>query len=385
MGFWATITGRELPPPHMVETPRPSARHRFAAVGSDFDTWNALVNGSAVAGKVSRLDASRVPAVKRARDLIAGTIATLPLHATNAAGQQIGHTLLDQPERLSGLVRSVTIARTIEDLLFEGSCLWLVVTRTSTGFPESVQRVEWGLWTQDTDTGVIRVKPGDVNALGREIPPEDCVVFTSPCDPLLIAGAPAIRNLIRLEATAALYADNPEAAEFFTPTDGVDPADDEEIETFLGKWQQARKSRSTAYVPAAVELHHAERMTAEELQLIAAREFAVTEVARLTGIDADWLSVNTTSRTYANAQDARRSFVDFVLAPYLHAIEERLSLGDTTPRGQKVRFNLDGFLRASTKERYEAHKIALDAGFLTIDEVRALEDLPPLDVSGAAA
>lgn len=384
MSFWSVLTGRdELP--STAEPPRPAARpRRRFAVGDDFETWNALVGGTAVAGRVSRADASRVPAVKRARDLICGTISTLPLQSVNADGRQVAQALLDQPEQLSGLVRSVTIARTVEDLLYDGASLWMVVLRDSTGFPTKVQRIEFGHWTQDTETGVIRVRPPDVNALGKEVAPENAIVFTSPNDPLLVAGAAAIRNLIRLEATAALYAEHPEAAEFFVASDGVDPADPEDIDRFLADWQSARKTRSTAYVPASVELRHAERMTAEELQLSAAREFSITECARLTGIDADWLSVNTTSRTYLNAQDARKSFVDFTLAPYLHAIEERLSLGDCTPRGQRVRFNLDGFLRASTLDRYNAHKVALDAGFLTVDEVRALEDLPPLDTGAAA-
>jgi hypothetical protein len=36
-------------------------------------------------------------------------------------------------------------------------------------------------------------------------------------------------------------------------------------------------------------------------------------------------------------------------------------------------------LRADTLTRYQAHKIALDAGFLTVDEVRHIENLPTLD------
>lgn len=40
--------------------------------------------------------------------------------------------------------------------------------------------------------------------------------------------------------------------------------------------------------------------------------------------------------------------------------------------------NVDALLRPDTKTRYEAHKIALDAGFLTVDEVRELENREPL-------
>ena len=45
------------------------------------------------------------------------------------------------------------------------------------------------------------------------------------------------------------------------------------------------------------------------------------------------------------------------------------------PRGQNARFVLDDLLRADTLERFQAYQIGLAAGFLTVDEVRAAEDL----------
>ena len=54
---------------------------------------------------------------------------------------------------------------------------------------------------------------------------------------------------------------------------------------------------------------------------------------------------------------------------------------DLIPRGQYARFTFESMLRADTLTRYQAHKIALDAGFLTVDEVRHIENLPTLDNS----
>jgi hypothetical protein len=39
--------------------------------------------------------------------------------------------------------------------------------------------------------------------------------------------------------------------------------------------------------------------------------------------------------------------------------------------------NVDALLRPDTKSRYDAHKVALDAGFLTVDEVREFENREP--------
>jgi phage portal protein BeeE len=55
------------------------------------------------------------------------------------------------------------------------------------------------------------------------------------------------------------------------------------------------------------------------------------------------------------------------------------AFSDLLPRGQVAKFNVDAFLRADTLTRYQAHAIALQSGFLTLDEVRALEDRNPIE------
>jgi hypothetical protein len=48
------------------------------------------------------------------------------------------------------------------------------------------------------------------------------------------------------------------------------------------------------------------------------------------------------------------------------------------PRGTDARMNIDALLRNDTLTRYQAHQIAIAAGFKTIDEVREDEKLAPL-------
>jgi phage portal protein BeeE len=69
-------------------------------------------------------------------------------------------------------------------------------------------------------------------------------------------------------------------------------------------------------------------------------------------------------------------FAEFTLLPWAKRLEATFSA--ELPRGTGMKVNMDGLRRADTKTRYEAHKIALDGGFLTVDEVREIEDRPPL-------
>jgi hypothetical protein len=322
-----------------------------------------------------------VPALKRARDLICGTLATLPLHATNANGERVDNPLLVQPESLKGLVRTVTVARTLEDLWYDSASLWMILQYNSAGFPTAVERIEFGQWTQD-ESGTIWVRGNEVKPnLDGRLP---VILFVSPNDPMLEAAAVVVRMAIRLSATSDMYADNPSATEYFTPSEGQDP-DDADIQVFLTAWNAARKARSSAFIPAGIERHEISMPTADEIQLIGSKEWCVKEVSNLTGIDPSWLAVNQTTRSYTNEQDIRRAFIELTCASYIAAFEQRLSLGDVTPRGTSVHLVLDGFLRANTKERYDSYLVAAQIGQIngvppvTGAESRELENRPSLN------
>jgi len=117
-------------------------------------------------------------------------------------------------------------------------------------------------------------------------------------------------------------------------------------------------------------------LTPAELQLLDVRKVNVISVARIFGIPARLMltSGDGDSKTYANMEQESILFVRHTLMPYMREIEAVLS--DLLP--DDVRFNVDGFLRPDTTTRYAAHKVAIEAGFLTVDEVRAIEGLNPL-------
>lgn len=117
-------------------------------------------------------------------------------------------------------------------------------------------------------------------------------------------------------------------------------------------------------------------LTPAELQLLDVKKVNTISVARIFGIPARLMltSGDGDSKTYANMEQESILFVRHTLMPYMREIEQALS----SILSDDVRFNVDGFLRPDTTTRYAAHKVALEAGFLTIDEVRAIEGLNPI-------
>lgn len=84
------------------------------------------------------------------------------------------------------------------------------------------------------------------------------------------------------------------------------------------------------------------------------------------------------SLTYKNLEQDMIRFNIRTLRPIAARIEA--AFDQYLFGGQYVRFNLDSGARADLKTRYEAHQIALnpESGWLTRDEIRALEEREPL-------
>lgn len=326
-------------------------------------------------GYTSRRVLMGIPAFRRAATLIAGTTGALPYHAYDKNNTRVDNPFLVQPERNLGTTKSVTFTHLAMDLLFDGSALLLIRERYADGYPKSAEYIPYNEWSQDERTGSVIYD-------GEKQDQADVCKFDSPFPGLSHDAAPTLALFGKIRETSFKYFESPQAREYFEPQEGQDPAP-EEIASFLADWDKARQAGVSAFVPSGVALKQLNQMSPEELTLNAANEYAVAEVSRLTGIDATWLSINVTTRTYANIIDERRNFIDFVLAPYIQSIEQRLSLGDILPQGTYCRASLDAFLRSDTLNRYQAHAIGLDKGFLTTNEVRALEARPPLEDAGA--
>lgn len=317
---------------------------------------------------ISRREALAVPAIKRARDLICGGIGQFPLILVGPDGKQQDWSLLTQPE--SGVARSVTMTRTVEDMLLTERAWWRTTHVGWHGKPAEVVKL-------DADT--VTVVPQYVNypegqaKVWPEIP--GLVRFDSPNGGLLTAST-GIRAYIALSRIAMQAVDGAPPIDWFTAADDEDDPEDDEVKEHLDDWAAARRKRRTAFVPRHLK-YNRDGYNPEQLQMSQAREFAITEIARLTGIDAEELSVSTTSRTYFNAQDRRRDRLESVLGPYMTAIEGRLSMEDVTPRGYITKFDTSSYLRLDDQAAAQTDATLINAHVLSPAEARDKRGLDP--------
>lgn len=371
MGLLATLFGR----PPVLAAELVTARTRRYELDIDSGvlygtpSLDDYIYGRA---KISRAEALGVPAIKRARDLICGGIGQFPLVLLDPDGKPTDWSLLKQPE--AGVPRSVTVTRTIEDMLLTERAWWTTTHVGWHGKPAEVSRLE---------AESVAIVPRYVNygygqaLVWPEIP--GLIRFDSPNGGLL--SSPAIRAYIALSRIAMQAVDGAPPIDWFTAAEDEEDPPDPEIEETLDDWATARRLRRTAFVPNHLK-YNRDGFNPEQLQMSQAREEAIKEIARLTGIDGEDLSVATTSRTYFNAQDRRRDRLEGVLGPYMTAVEGRLSMEDVTPRGYTTKFETSSYLRLDDQAAAQTDAILIGAKVLTPLEAR---DKRGLDPDGAPA
>ena len=119
----------------------------------------------------------------------------------------------------------------------------------------------------------------------------------------------------------------------------------------------------------------------ESSQAIDARRLAVEDIARAFNIPANMLNIPGTT-TYASVEQNNLQFITHTLRPIVQKLEDAFSpLMARVPGGETsfIKFNLDGLARADLNSRMSAYSTGLQAGFLTINDVRRLEDLSDIE------
>ena len=328
---------------------------------------------------ISRAEAMAVPTVARARNLIAGTIATLPIHLyRKSTGEELGSPRwLEQPDYRQP--RSVTLSATVDALFHFGVAYWEVteVYEGIDGRPSAFafvnnDRVSFNLNQNNTEVqnylvdGVARPNSG-VGSL---------VTFQGINEGILNNGGRTIRAALDLEKAAAIAAATPIPSGYISNSGADLPPD--QITGLLSQWKLARQQRSTAFLSASLQ-YHATSFSPKDMMYSEAAQLLSTQLCRLCNIPAYMASSDmNSSMTYSNVLDERRQFVDMTLKPLYAAVEDRLSMNDISNSQNYVRYSIDEtYLRSDALTRLAIIEKMLALNLITVDQARGMEDLTP--------
>jgi HK97 family phage portal protein len=328
--------------------------------------------------RVNPDQALRLSAVWSCVNLLSNTISTLPLKAHRRDGEEFTPPLLASPA--AGWTLSDWLEAIMRSLLLRGNAYGFVTARSGPRLsPTQVELV-------DPDLVSVTVEPnGEVSYRfrGQAVDPADLWhirAYRYPGSPLGLAPVTYASESIGLGLSTRRF-----GQAFFTdgamPTgvltipqqanqDMVDLVKNKLLSVTHGKREPLIVSGDTTWTQLSV--------APEQSQFLDSMRFNVTEICRIFGVPAAMVDGQSEdSNTYANLEGRSLHFLHYSLTPWLVRLENAIS--DLLPRGSFVKFTTGGLLKATTKERYDAYAVALDAGFRTVAEIRELEDLPPLE------
>ena len=152
------------------------------------------------------------------------------------------------------------------------------------------------------------------------------------------------------------------------------------VDGFDARHKGFRKSHKTGVLSGGAKYVQT-TMENDRAQFIDSRRMAVEDVARAFNIPPHLLGLPGTN-TYSSVEQNNIAFVTHTLRPIVQKLESAFTpLMANEPGGSTafIKFTLDGLLRGDANSRFSAYSVGLQAGYLTINDIRRLEDLPPVE------
>lgn len=124
-------------------------------------------------------------------------------------------------------------------------------------------------------------------------------------------------------------------------------------------------------------------LSADDAEMLASRRFSVEEVCRIFGVPPHMIGHTENSTSWGTGLEQQTlGFVKFSLRRRLKRIEQALEKQLLSARdraeGITIEFNLEGLLRGDSAGRASFYQSGLNNGWMTINEVRRLENMPPV-------
>ena len=380
MGLLQTLGIKSAEKPTIEAQYTPAVMTTNYGYGS-FNTGNTYgVNSSGI----DRNFALQVASVSRCRNLIAGVISGIDLALyKKSTGEKLGSPIwLEQPDMRQP--RSVTIASTVDSLIFYGCAYWRVTSLyADDGRPSGFEWVsnsrvtyttnKFGTEIEDYFVDGIKVPMGGIGSL---------VTFQGLIPGVLDTAGTTIRAAYDVQKAAAVSANTPMATTVLK-NNGAD-LPEAQVQGLLASWKASRASRSTAYLTSTLSVENI-GFSPKDMGYVDFSQYLATEIARSMNVPAYYISADmNNSMTYQNILDGRKEFMAYSLQPYICAIEDRLSMNDITNAANQVRFAVDdSFLRADARERLDLIEKMLNLDLIDVNQARSMEQLTPLGDTSA--
>jgi phage portal protein BeeE len=310
---------------------------------SQLDNFYAFTQGN------NRQRAMSVPAITRARDLLASVIGCTPLKMYNEMwnGEEMEEVDIAPRSWLRrldpALPNSTTFAWLFDDLFFTQRAFLAITKRSADGFPMAFQRMPSAMvLTQDQAGPVFFAPSKQIMFSGLPVDHRDVVQFISPIQGLLFTSPNAVLTSLKLEASRMRSASNSLPNGVLRQIGG-EPLSAEELQQLSQNFEACRMTNTVAALNEFVTYTETTTDPSKQM-LVEASEYQALEIARLANCPPYLLGVATGSYSYQNSTQARQDLYMFGAKLFMDCIAETLSADNVLPRGTYVKFDIDDYL-----------------------------------------
>jgi HK97 family phage portal protein len=156
-------------------------------------------------------------------------------------------------------------------------------------------------------------------------------------------------------------------------------------DNIIGSWTDAHQGISNANKIALLEedmKYEKIGIPPEDAQFLQTRQFQVEEIARWYRIPSMMLNMTGANSTYASVEAYGLQFVIYTLYPWLVRWEKAISMQLLLERERKslvAEHAMSAILRGDTTSRYAAYGTGRQWGWLSVNDIRELENMNPVD------
>lgn len=375
----------------------------ISSIQTGTEMYDILTGGvGTTAGRhVTEQSALAVSAVYACVGLISGAIASMPFHLykrTKNGRERYDSDLwwLLNESPFDGWTAAAAWKFTAQAIALRGDGFWQIhraspFTNTIIGLePLLPDLVDKGRRLHPSDPYTVTDRAsGNV----RYVDPADMLHFSGLGFDGLRSITP-IRAALRQSAGIALAADEYAGAFFangarpdFALTTDASPKQ-EHLDALRKSWAQRHTGTSNAHLPAiltgGLKVQQL-TMSAEDAQLLDSRKFQVEDVSRIFGVPPFMIGhTEKTSSWGSGVEQMSIAFVRYTVGRYLDDLAQEINR-KVWPKNRQVfgEFNRDSLLEgdAAAQATYFSKAIGGPgaAGWMTINEVRKLKNLPPIE------
>jgi HK97 family phage portal protein len=266
--------------------------------------------------------------------------------------------------------------------LLHGNAFGLVIERSS-GYPSRVEWLDPSTVTVDEPGGILR--PAVYSVLGQTVPRDEILHipgrYVPPGTRLGVPPLARSKETFGLALAAQRFASRwfGDGAHPSAILSTEQPVTQEQAATIKTRFVEALRGKREPAVLGAGLKYQQVQTDPKDSQMIESRQESALAVCRAMGLNQPEMigvAQSGSAVTYANREQRAIDFLTYSADQWLVRFEDLYTA--CLPRPQYAKINRGALLRSDTMTRYNAHNLGVRGGWRSVNDIRAIEDEPPI-------